>query len=60
MVGQKTEHDAKWQKHVAEGLWIILAFALAICLALLYAESHGYFDAAGGNATAPAWPTSWP
>ncbi len=37
--------EAEWQRHVVVGIWLLLGLLLALCAALIFAESHGVFDA---------------
>jgi hypothetical protein len=54
---ESAKGEAKWQRHVVEGLWVFLALLIVVCAALLYAKTHGLFDFSPGQTPLlPPWP----
>jgi hypothetical protein len=43
------EREARWQKHVVMGLWLLLALLIAVAGILIAAEAQGYLDRAANR-----------
>jgi hypothetical protein len=45
--------EAEWQRHMVVGIWLALGLLLALCCALIFAQSHGVFDSLATDHVAP-------
>ena len=52
------ESEDKWQKHVMVVLWLVVALVIALSVAWVYADYHGWFRSSSDQpASPPAFPT---
>lgn len=55
---RETDGQELRRKHEIVALWFFLGLLVAICIALAWAEGHGFWT--GSDSSSAPWPTGWP